>query len=186
MQDNEIVRLFLERSANAVAAAEKKYRAYCFKIALNILGSNEDADFCVNDAFMKAWEQIPPQEPKMLSAFLAKITRNCAINMLKSSNAQKRGGGEAELVYEEISEMVSGGSDVERDTENREIIEEINKFLRKQPALKRDIFICRYWYCDSVRDIAAAFNTTENSVSVILSRTRKKLCEHLLKGGFII
>ena len=186
MQDNEIVRLFLERSDSAVAAAEEKYRAYCFKIVLNILGSNEDADFCVNEVFLKAWEQIPPQEPRMLSAFLAKITRNCAINMLKSSNAQKRGGGECELVFDEISEMVSGNSDVERDTENREIIKEIEGFLKKQPALKRDIFICRYWYCDSVRDIAAQFNTTENAVSVILNRTRKKLREHLQKRGFDI
>ena len=186
MRDNEIVRLFLDRSDLAISEAEKKYRNYCFKIALNILNSNEDADFCVNEAFMKAWEEIPPQEPRMLSAFLAKLTRNCAINMLKSANAQKRGGGERELVYEEISEMVSGGSDVERDTENREIIDEINRFLKKQPALKRDIFICRYWYCDSVRDIAARFNTTENSVSVILNRTRKKLREHLRKGGYEI
>ena len=186
MQDYEIVRLFLDRSDNAVAEAEKKYRAYCFKIALNILSSNEDADFCVNEAFMKAWETIPPQEPRLLSAFLAKITRNCAINMLKSSNAMKRGGGEAELVYEEISEMVSGHSDVERDAENRELLNEIEAFLKKLPALKRDIFICRYWYCDSVRDIAAQFGTTENSVSVILNRTRKKLREHLQKRGFEI
>ena len=186
MQDMEIVRLFLERSDRAVAAAEEKYRAYCFKIALNILSSNEDADFCVNEVFMKAWEQIPPQEPHMLSAFLAKITRNCAINMLKTSNAQKRGGGECDLVFDEISEMVSGSSDIQRDAENREIIKEIDSFLKKQPALKRDIFICRYWYCDSVRDIAARFNTTENNVSVILNRTRKKLREHLQKRGFEI
>ena len=186
MQDKDIVRLFLERSDRAVAAAEEKYRAYCFKIALNILSSNEEADFCVNEAFMKAWETIPPQEPKMLSAYLAKITRNCAINMLKQSNAQKRGGGETELVLDEISEMVSGRSDVERDTENREIIKEINNFLNKQPELKRNIFICRYWYCDSVRDIAAQFNITENAVSVALNRTRKKLLEYLQKRGFEI
>ena len=186
MQDKDIVRLFLERSDSAVAAAEKKYRGYCYKVALNILGSGEDADYCVNEAFLKAWETIPPQQPRILSAFLAKITRNCAINMLKQSAAQKRGGGEAELVFDEISEMVSGNSDVERDAENRELINEINRFLTKLPAMKRDIFICRYWYCDSVRDIAAQFSTTENSVSVILNRTRKKLREHLQKRGFEI
>lgn len=186
MQDKEIVKLFLERSDSAVAAASEKYRAYCVKIAVNILGSQEDAEFCVNEVFLKAWEQIPPQVPKMLSAYLANITRNCAINMIKQSTAQKRGGGETELVYEEISEMVSGGSDVQRDAENRELIREINKFLKRQPALKRDIFICRYWYCDSVRDIAAEFMTTENNVSVILNRTRKKLREYLEKRGFEI
>ena len=186
MQDNEIVRLFLDRSERAVAAAEEKYRSYCFKIALNILGSNEDADYCVNEVFLKAWEQIPPQEPRMLSAFLAKITRNCAINMLKQSGAQKRGGGEVKLVFDEISEMVSGNSNVEREAENREIIKEIERFLNKQSALKRDIFICRYWYCDSVRDIAKQFSTTENNVSVILTRTRIKLREYLQKRGFEI
>ena len=186
MQDHEIVRPFLDRDDRAVAAAEEKYRAYCFKIALNILSSGEDADFCINEVFLKAWEQIPPQEPRMLSAFLAKITRNCAINMLKQSNAQKRGGGEAELVYEEISEMVSGNSDVERDAENKELLKEIEGFLKKQPARLRDMFICRYWHCDSVRDIAAQFNTTENNVSVLLNRTRKKLRGYLQKRGFEI
>ncbi len=186
MEDKEIVQLFLDRDERAIAAASDKYRAYCLKIASNILSSPEDAEFCLNEVFLKAWEIIPPHEPEMLSAFLGKITRNCAINMRKKVNAQKRGGGETELVYEELSDVVSGGAGVERDTENRELIAEINRFLEKLPPFKRNVFICRYWYCDSVRDIAAEFMTTENAVSVTLNRTRKKLREYLQKRGFEI
>ena len=188
MRDDEIIRLFKQRDENAVSAAVVKYRGYCLKIALNILGSPEDAEECVNAVLLKMWEMIPPHEPENLSAFLGKLTRTTAINMRRDANAQKRGSGEAELVYEELSEIVSGdvknGSSVERTAENRELIAEINAFLKKQPEPKRSLFICRYFYCDSVRDIAANFMMTENNVSVTLNRTRKKLCEHLRKRGF--
>lgn len=184
MQDAEIVRLFTERSEDAISASIGKYRGYCMKIALNILGAPEEAEECINRVFLKAWDMIPPHEPNNLSTFLGKITRTTAINMRRDSNAQKRGGGETELLYDELSEIVSGSSNVERDAENRELIAEINAFLKKLSDMKRGIFICRYWYCDSVRDIAAEFMTTENNVSVILNRTRKKLREHLRKRGF--
>lgn len=190
MQDAEIVRLFTERDESAVSAAVGKYRGYCLKIAMNILGSAEDAEECVNGVFLKAWEMIPPHSPENLSAFLGKLARTTAINMKRDSSAQKRGGGEVDLVYDELSEIASGGvngssgSSVERTAENRELIGEINAFLKKLPEPKRSMFICRYWYCDSVRDIAAEFMTTENNVSVILNRVRKKLREHLQKRGF--
>lgn len=184
MQDDEIIRLFRERDESAVSAAMNKYRKYCLKIALNILGAHEEADECINRVFMKAWDMIPPHEPNNLAAFLGKLARTTAANMRRDENAQKRGGGETELVYEELSELVSGKSNVERDAENRELIAEINAFLKKLSDMKRGIFICRYWYCDSVRDIAAEFMTTESNVSVILNRTRKKLKEHLRKRGF--
>ena len=184
MQDAEIIRLFQERDEGAVSAAMNKYRGYCFKIALNILENAEEADECINRVFQKAWESIPPHEPNNLAAFLGKLTRTTAINMRRDENALKRGGGETELVYDELSEIVSGNSDVERDAENRELIAEISVFLKKLSDMKRGIFICRYWYCDSVRDIAAEFMTTESNVSVILNRTRKKLKEHLRKRGF--
>lgn len=190
MRDAEIVRLFTERDESAVSAAVAKYRGYCLKIALNILGSAEDAEECVNSVFLKAWEMIPPHSPENLSAFLGKLARTTAINMKRDSSAQKRGGDEVELVYDELSEIASGGlsgssgSSVERTAENRELIAEINEFLKKQPEPKRSLFICRYFYCDSVREIAANFLMTQNNVSVTLNRTRKKLCEHLRKRGF--
>lgn len=186
MRDTEIVQLYLERSERAISASLEKYRAYCRKIAVNILGSQEDAEDCLNDVFMKAWELIPPNEPENLSTFLGKLTRNTAKNMRRDSRAQKRGGGETDLVFEELSEIISGNSDVERAAENRELIAEINSFLKKLPAKKRNIFICRYWYCDSVEQIAVDFLTTENNINTILCRVRKDLREHLRKRGFEI
>lgn len=186
MDDSEIVQLFFARSENAINEVSKKYKNYCRKIAENITGSSEDAEECVNDALMKAWEIIPPHRPNILSTFLGKITRNIAINARKRALAEKRGGGGSALVFEELSEMISGSAGVEQEQERRELINEINAFLGKLPERKRNIFVCRYWYCDSIRDIAAEFATTENNVSVILNRTRKQLREHLQKRGFDI
>lgn len=184
MEDKKILELFWERSENAVSAVSEKYNGYCMKIAYNILGSQQDAEECVNDALMKAWEIIPPNRPEMLSAFLGKLTRNSAINLRRKQIAYKRGGGQTEAVLEELEEAVPQSSDVEREHEQRELIGEINAFLRGLPKQKRNIFICRCWYCDSVSDIAAQFGLTENNVSVILNRVRKKLKQYLEKKGY--
>ena len=184
MEDGEIVRLFFERSEQAVAEAMAKYKGYCTKIALNILYSREDAEECVNDAFMKLWEQIPPNNPEILSIFIGTITRNLAINRYKQALAQKRGNGEAAMAFEELDAVISDNVSIENEAERRELLDEINKFLRKLPEKKRNIFICRYWYCDSLRDIAARFSVSESNVSVILNRTRGALREYLQKRGF--
>lgn len=184
MEDSEIVRLFLERNEQAVAETMAKYKGYCTKIALNILFSQEDAEECVNDAFMKLWELIPPNEPEILSVFIGMITRNLAINRYRQSLTQRRGNGELAVAFDELSEVISDSADIENEAERRELLDEINKFLKKLPEKKRNIFICRYWHCDSLRDIAARFSVSESNVSVILNRTRKKLCEYLQKRGF--
>lgn len=184
MDDSEIVGLFLKRDEAAISAAIEKYKSYCFKISLNILGSREDAEECVNDAFLQAWDMIPPHEPQMLSTFLGKITRNLAINRYRRGLAEKRGSGDTALAFEEMSELISGNSNVEGEAERRELLAEINSFLNRLPERNRNIFICRYWYCDSISEVAREFSLTESNVSVILNRTRKKLREHLQKRGF--
>lgn len=184
MQDAEIIRLFEERDESAVSASLDKYRGYCMKIALNILGAHEEADECINRVFMKAWDMIPPHKPNNLAAFLGKLTRTTALNMRRDENALKRGGGETETVYDEISDAVPCGTNIEREAELNDLIEEINKFLKKLPEKKRNIFICRYWFCESVRDIAAEHSMTESNVSVTLNRVRQKLREHLRKRGY--
>jgi len=183
MEDKEIVELFLGRSEKAISEASAKYKSYCMKIARNILGSSLDAEECINDALLKAWEIIPPNKPEMLSTFLGKLTRNLAINARRKQLTEKRGGGQTEAVFEELSELISD-KDVEKEHERKELIEEINAFLRGISEQKRNIFICRYWYCDSVSDIAAQFGVSENNVSVILNRTRAKLRKHLEKAGY--
>lgn len=184
MEDSEIVKLFKERSEAAIAKAMEKYKSYCMKIAVNILSSREDAEECVNDAFYKAWGMIPPHEPEMLSSFLGKITRNLAINRFRQRNTEKRGGGDTPLAFEEMSELISDSSGIENEAEQRELLSEVDRFLKKLPERNRNIFICRYWYCDSISDLAHEFELSESNVSAILSRTRKKLKDHLKKRGY--
>ena len=184
MNDNEIVQLLFDRDEAGIKAAVKKYKSYCMKIAENITGSRQDAEECVNDAFLKVWELIPPNRPEMLATFLGKLTRNISINRRKRNTAEKRGRGEAALVLEELSETVKGNEDVEREFDRQELSREINTFLETLPEHKRNIFICRYWYCDSVKKIAAEWGMSRTSVSVMLHRLREKLKTHLRKRGY--
>ncbi len=185
MEGKEIIELFFKRDESAVEKTAETYGSYCKKIAMNILDSYEDSEECVNDAFLKAWELIPPNRPEKLSAFLGKLTRNLAINKLKYRSAEKRGSLKSDLILDELSEVISDNSSVELEQERKELIREINGFLRKLPGQKRNVFIRRYWYCDSVKEIAVSNGLSENNVSVILNRTRKKLKQHLEKKGMI-
>lgn len=186
VNDGEIVQLLFDRDETGLKAASEKYRSYCMKIAENITGSREDAEECVNDAFLKAWELIPPNRPELLSTFLGKLTRNIAINKRKWLLAEKRGKGEAALAFEELSEAITGRDDVARDLDRRELSREINEFLGSLPEYKRNIFICRYWYCDSVKKIAAECGMSRTAVSVTLHRLRDKLRTFLRKRGYDI
>lgn len=185
MEDHEIIRLFFDRSQAAISAVSEKYGAYCLKIALNILSSREDSEECVNDAFLKAWELIPPNNPQQLSAFLGKLTRNLAISKRRYGMAEKRGKGNTDVILDELAEVIPSDSSVELQQERKELTAEINRFLKKLPLQKRNIFISRYWYCNSVKDIAAQNGLSESNTSVILNRTRKKLKQHLEKKGMI-
>lgn len=184
MNDREIVELFLKRDESAVKAVSDKYMSYCAKIAANILGSYDEAEECVNDALMKAWESIPPHEPETIATYLGKLTRNVAINRRRGTLAGKRGRGEAALVLEELSELIPSGADVEREYGAKELAGEINAFLYTLPEEQRNIFICRYWYCDGIPDIAAEFAVSKNKVYVTLNRVRKSLREYLRKRGY--
>ena len=184
MEDHEIVALYWARDAGAIPATADQYGSYCACIARNILGSPEDAEECVNDTWLRAWNAMPPHRPSLLSAFLGKIVRNLSLDRRRRNAADKRGGGETAAVLDELAQVVSGAGDVEGEAERRELVREIDRFLAALPTEKRRIFLCRYWYLDSVRDIAARTGRTENQVSVALSRTRAKLRRHLRERGF--
>ncbi|MCM1166100.1 MAG: RNA polymerase sigma factor [Ruminococcus sp.] len=184
MTDREIVGLFLKRDESAIRAVSDKYMRYCASIAANILGSYDEAEDCVNEALMNAWESIPPHEPETLSTYLGRLTRNAAINRRRSTLAGKRGRGEAELVFEELSELVGGGESADALHDANALAREINEFLYTLPELKRNIFVCRYWYCDGISEIAAEFSVSKNKVCIILSRVRKSLREYLRKRGY--
>lgn len=183
MNDSEIIELFNSRDEKAITEAQMKYGTLCAHVSKNILHNSWDAEECVNEALWKAWDSIPPQQPKHLSAFLVKIAKNIALNKYKAQHREKRGNGEIALVLEETEDLLLYGS-LEEEAERKEIIKAINGFLAKQSARKRIIFVRRYWFCDSVSQIAAENGISEGSVSVMLSRTREALKKYLRKRGF--
>lgn len=184
MDDNEIVQLFWERNEQALTETDRKHGKRCRIIAENILNNREDAADCINDCYFKVWNLIPPERPKFFGAFLSSIVKHTAIDRLKAKYAGKRGGGEVTLVIEELEDVVSDNSNIERNFENREIIGKINDFLKSLPPKNRRIFVLRYWYCCEIPEIASRLGIRKNTVSVVLNRTRKSLREYLKKGGY--
>lgn len=184
MEDSRIVQLYWDREQDAISATAEKYGSYCSSIARNILGNQSDAEECVNDAYLSAWNAMPPHRPAVLSAFLGKLTRNAALNRWERNTAEKRGGGQLPAVLEELSDCVSGGDSVEQAMDRQALAEAINAFLETLPAEKRNIFICRYWYADRVSDIARRYRRREGAISMTLNRLRLELRGFLLERGF--
>ena len=184
MEDHDIIQLYWDRNENAIARTEEKYGPYCTAIAQNILKDDRDTEECVSDTWLQAWNAMPPQWPRILSAFLGAITRNLSFGRYRAKSAQKRGGGELTVVLEELEECVSGAESAETEAERRELLTAINAFLAALPAQKRNIFLCRYWYADSVQDIAKRFHTTPGNVSAQLRRMRIKLRAYLTERGY--
>ena len=186
MTDQEITDLYFARSENAIRETARKYGSYCHAIANRILDSHEDSEECVNDTYMKAWETIPPKKPLQLSAYLGKITRNLALSRLEKRTAQKRGDGELALALHELSDCIPSTDDTERALLSGELTDILDTFLAELPTETRKIFMRRYWYLSSVKEIARDFHMRENHVRVILFRARGKLKEILEKeGGYI-
>ena len=186
MDDEKIITLYNRRDEDAIRETSEKYGGYCFSIANNILADPQDAEECVNDTWLKVWQSIPPQCPKNLKAFLAKIARSLALNRYREKNRQKRGGGEVVLAFEEMDEFLAGTSDIDTEADKRELEELLNGFLYSLSERDRSIFILRYFYMEGTSDIAREHSIRESNVLMILSRTRKKLRERLEKEGYKI
>ncbi len=186
MDDRQIIALYNERSEAALSETATKYGKYCRTIAYNILYNEEDSEECVNDTWLQAWEAIPPQYPNKLSAFLGKITRNLALNRYKQNAAKKRGGGQTMLVLEELAECVPGTDSTEAAAEEALLIEVLNRFLGELPREKRKMFVRRYWYLSSVKEIAEDFGLGESNVKMTLLRIREQLKSVLEKEGIML
>ena len=186
MKDQEIIALYWERDEAAITATAEKYGSYCHSISYNILHSNEDAEECVNDAYLGAWKSIPPQRPERLSSYLGKIVRNLSLNRYKQYNAQKRGLGQVQLALSELEDRISTGIDIEQMIEEKALVGYIEQFLYAQPRQKRNIFIRRYWYLCSIQEIAQTYGMSESKTISLLFRMRNKLKEHLEKEGIIL
>ena len=184
MEDNQIVELYFQRKADAIKETDSKYGSYCFAIADNILHNREDSEECVNDTWLSAWNAMPPQRPNMLRMFLAKITRNLSFNRFHARNAEKRGGGEINLVLDELAECIANESDTENEYLAKELEQCIRLFVRELPEREGNVFVRRYFFTEPVSMIAKRYGMTENNVMVTLSRTRKKLKAHLEKEGY--
>ena len=184
MDDVQIVQLYWGRDEQAIPATSDKYGNYCTSIAMNILGNQEDAEECVNDTWHRAWDSMPLHRPNDLPTFLGKITRNLSFNRYKHNTADKRGGGEMPAVLEELSDLVSGKDDVEQAFDQKELTKAIDTFLDRLSPEKRSIFISRYWYTDSISEIAVRHNMKDGAVSMTLNRLRLKLHNYLLERGF--
>ena len=157
MDDKSIVDLYFSRNEEAITQTDKKYGHYCYSIAYNILTSKEDAEESVSDTYMTAWRAIPPRRPSALSAFLGKITRHISIDRWRERVATKRGGGEVPLALEELKDCISGMQDVEMEYERKEVLKTYVKFLEALPTTERRVFLCRYWYVESIETIADVY-----------------------------
>ena len=188
-EDSRIIELFFARDEKAISETHSKYGRYCYSIAYNILAVNEDCEDCeecVNDTLMKAWNAIPPQKPKKLSAFLGRITRNLSLNRFFEKTADKRGSGQTAAVLDELAECVSSGVTTEDISDNNTLRHALNDFLICLEPEKRIIFMQRYWYMMPIKAIAAEHSSTESRIKMILLRTRSELKEHLIKEGITL
>ena len=179
MDDQSIVDLYWKRSEDAIAETAKKYEKYCFSIAYNVLANNEDAEESVNDTYMKAWNNLPPQRPTVLITFLGRITRNISISRWRARKAAKRGGGEIILALDELDECIADGKNVEETYIQEETAGVFRGFLDTLPDTERDVFLRRYFLLDSVASIAEDFGFSQSKVKSMLYRTRLKLRSRL-------
>lgn len=185
MTDESIIDLYFARDSMAIHYSQEQHGNLCHAVASNILPTLEDAQECVNDTWLKAWNSIPPTRPKHLGAYLSRITRNLSLERWRTIHAQKRGGNSGTVPLDELAECLSGGEDP-ADTAAMHALEQgMGRFLKSLRQTERAVFLSRYWYCASVREIALHFGFSESRVKTMLFRTRKKLRTYLEKEGLL-
>lgn len=183
MNDAQIINLYFARSEMAIQETDRKYGSYCYKIAYSILGSPDDSEESVSDTYLSAWNAIPPAKPSKLSTFLGKLTRNISISRWRKANAKKRGGGQLEVALEELGSCVSGAQSLEDALMGREVTACLNRFLSSLSQEERKVFLCRYWYVNSLSDIAGKTGYSVGKIKSMLFRLRKRLSDQLAEEG---
>ena len=185
LDDSKIISLFFERSEQAIEELDRKHGPAVKKTAANILNDRLDVEECVNDTYLRTWNNIPPHVPDSLVGYVCRIARNLAVSRLRHETAVKR-NADFDLVLDELAEVVPSGNDVEAEVLAKELAAAVDRFLSELPYDDRFIFVRRYWYADSVKDIARAMHSRENRVSVRLFRLREKLRKTLVKEGLLV
>ena len=186
MEDEAIIRLYWARDEEAIVRTRDKYGRFCHEIAFHILRQRQDTEECLNDTWLRAWNAMPPQRPSVLSAFLGRITRNLSLDRYKAARAEKRGGSSFPAALDELSECVPAGGSVEQTMDERELGQAIDRFLRTIPEKQCSLFLRRYWYAESISQIAERYSLKENTVKSILFRTREQLRKFLQKEGVAV
>ena len=181
MEDEQILNLYFSRSEQAIGETASKYGPYCHSIAMHVLENEEDAEECVSDTWFSAWNSIPPKRPSPFSAFLGRITRNLSIDRLRTRSREKRGGGEVPLALEELEEVVAGSDSPENEAVRKELTAALNRFLAGLTQQERYVFVRRYWYLDSLGDIAEKTGFSGSKVASMLFRLRGRLKKQLMK-----
>lgn len=182
MEDKKIIELYWRRSEQAITETDIKYGKLCKQIARNILYSISDAEEVVNETYLGVWNAIPPERPKYLKTFICRITKNIALAKARYYNAEKR-QAEGIVSLDEVEDILSGKDSVEEAYEKKEVSGYISDYLRTIDEQKRNIFLSRYWYYNSIADIAKAYNVSESKIKTTLFRTRRKLKEYLKDKG---
>ena len=183
MEDRKIVDLYWQRDENAIPETAAKFGGYCRTIAYNILADAEDAEECLNDTWLRAWNTMPTNRPNKLAPYLGKLSRWISLTRLREKTSLKRGGGETELVLDELTEAVDYGADVEKAVELKELNAALRRFLKNLGETERQVFLARYWFIASIAEIAEKFGFSESKVTSMLHRTRKKLLAYLKEEG---
>lgn len=182
MDDSKIIELFFERSEQAIIELSNKYDFICRRVAYNILGDRLDSEECVNDAYLGVWNTIPPERPDVLLSYICRIVRNLALKKYHGKTAQKR-NSVYDVALDEIADCLGSLESAEDEALSKEAAGMIDGFLETLDKKSRVMFVRRYWYSDSIDEIAANFGTSKHYVSVRLSRIRKALKKHLDKEG---
>ena len=185
MEDEKIIDLFMARSETAIKELSIKYGTTCHKLSYNILRDMQDAEECVNDAYLGVWNAIPPEHPNPLLTFLCKIVRNISIKRYHANTAAKR-NSTYDVAMCEVADYILSPNNVESEIETKALARIIEDFLDTLSVENRVIFLRRYWFSDTYSDIARYIGITEKNVSVRLTRTRKQMREYLLERGIIV
>ena len=184
MDDQSIVELYLQRDENAIKESRNKYEAYCYRIAMNILSVAEDVEECINDTWISVWNRIPPVIPKSLKAFLGKLVRDISLSRYRAVHAKKRYNG-MELILDELAECIPSGQDIQKSLEQKELSETVNGWLDSLPQEDRVLFVKRYYYGETVKQLSEMQSCTENQMAQKMMKLRNKLKAHLLSGGVL-
>ena len=180
IDDEKIIEMFFERSEQGIRELDNKYGAVCHNLSYNIVNSRQDAEECVNDAYLGVWNSIPPTRPNPLLSYIAKIVRNISLKSYWRKEADKR-SGQYTIALQEIEGCIADPKIVEDEIEARELARIIENFLDTLTAENRVIFMRRYWFADSYKDIAEFVGLTEKNISVRLTRIRGKMKKFLIE-----